>query len=183
MALEFGFRNAEKPESQDVCFTREGLEFDELARLHGVEVSAPTPGPIVDEEGALRGEHKGIEYFTLGQRRGLAVAMGEPKFVYAIEPETDTLKVGPRDFNPVSRVVLRECNWIAPDLLDRSKEFDWLMRYRSKPVKASLQIEKGEDGAVLELEAPGYFVAPGQWAVAYLGDIVVGCGKIAGGAS
>ena len=177
IAEEFGFRNAGRPDSQDVCFLGKKSDFAELARRAGLDGAVPKAGAIRDETGELRGEHPGIEYFTLGQRRGVGVGMQEPKYVYEIEPETAEVKVGPRDFKPQTRARLTQCNWLAQDLLHRDEEIEWKTRYRSKPIKASL--EHGEKNTARLLFAePQFFVTPGQWAVAYLGETVVGCGEI-----
>lgn len=177
IAEEYGFRNANRPDSQDVCFLGKKMDFAELAQIAGIDVVAPSQGALKDETGAVRGEHPGIEYFTLGQRKGVGVGMQEPKYVYEIAPESGDVKVGPRDFKPYTSAKLVGCNWTATDLFGSADSFEWKLRYRSKPLSAS--IDFGEDGtALLKFAEPQFFVTPGQWAVAYLGDVVLGCGEI-----
>ncbi len=177
IADDFGFRNANRPDSQDVCFLGKKQSFGDLAKLAGIASQEPIPGAILDESGEVRGTHPGIEYFTLGQRRGVGVGMQEPKYVYDISPETGDVKVGPRDFKPYTWAKISAVNWTAPDLLNRQAEFEWKLRYRSKPLRACLNFAGG-NCAMLKFEEPQFFVTPGQWAVAYLGDVVAGCGEI-----
>jgi len=197
LAAEIGFRNAARPESQDVCFLQKGASFAEIAQRNGIQLPKSKPGSILDETGRVRGRHCGIENFTIGQRKGFGVGMGERKFVYEIDTATAAVKVGPRNYRPITAMELGSLNWTAPDLLERADEFEWQLRYRAKPVRAALDLTSSgrtaprgasEDvkfvpsysrrEAVLEFKEPQYLLAPGQWAVAYLGDIVVGCGEI-----
>jgi len=181
IAAEIGFRNAERQESQDICFVSKDTDFARLIEIYELNVAHPLPGPIIDESGRVRGEHRGIEYFTLGQRRGFGVGMEEKKFVYAIDADLNSILVGPRYHFPVHHAELADCNWLARDLLLQSDEFEWRLRYRSEPIAAALKMQENGAAAsktVLTFAEPMYFVTPGQWAVAYLGDTVVGCGEI-----
>ena len=94
IAAGLGLRTAHKPESQDICFVGSG-DYRDFIRSQVPEVEQP--GPIVDEEGSVVGEHRGIVDVTIGQRRGLNVAVGEPRYVTDIHPESNTVVIGRRD--------------------------------------------------------------------------------------
>ena len=191
IAREFGFANAARAESQDICFTGSRPDFGKLRTDFGLPDAESRAGEIVDESGAVRGRHDGIERFTIGQRRGMKVGMQESKYVYKIDAQTGAVHVGGRNELPIVGALLRKCNWLAPDLLDRSDEFEWMLRYRSKPVRARLELYESVNAkgvsddaefsadSLLRFTDPQYFVTPGQLAVAYLDDTVVGCGEIA----
>ncbi|HYZ76372.1 MAG TPA: tRNA 2-thiouridine(34) synthase MnmA [Gaiellaceae bacterium] len=157
---------AERTESQEACFLAGGDYRDFLAR-HGVGAA---PGPIVDAEGAELGEHEGFWRFTPGQRRGLGIAAPEPLYALRTEPRTNTVVVGPRD-----SLARREVS-VRGRLYAPVARADAKLRYRSPAVPAA--VEPTRSGFVLRLDEPAYGVAPGQAAVLYDGDVVVGSGLI-----
>ena len=131
---------------------------------------AGEPGPIVDLEGREIGRHRGIAGFTIGQRRGIEIGgTPEPLYVVRIEAEAGRLVVGPKAALAVRAARLEEMNWLG------APEGDLIVKVRSlaKPVPARI------DGDLLRFEAPEYGVAPGQAAVLYAGDRVLGGGWIA----
>jgi tRNA-uridine 2-sulfurtransferase len=162
-----GLAVAERAESQEACFLAGGDYRDFLAR-HGVGSAA---GAIVAEDGAKLGEHKGFWRFTPGQRRGLGVPAPEPLYALRTEPRTNTVVVGPRE-SLARRTVSVRGRLHAPVARADAK-----LRYRS-PAIASV-VEPTSSGFVLHLDEPAYGVAPGQAAVLYDGDVVVGAGLIA----
>ena len=161
-----GLAVAERAESQEACFLAGGDYRDFLAR-HGVGAAT---GPIVGEDGAKLGEHEGFWRFTPGQRRGLGVAAPEPLYALRTEPRTNTVVVGPRAALACTEVSARGRLYV-PMARAEAK-----LRYRSPAVQAA--VEPRRSGFRLRLDDPAYGVAPGQAAVLYDGDVVVGSGLI-----
>jgi len=162
-----GLAVASRAESQEACFLAGGDYRDFLAR-HGL---APSAGSVVGEDGAELGRHEGFWRFTPGQRRGIGVAAPEPLYALRTEPRTNTVVVGPRESLGRRSVSVRG-RLFAPVARADAK-----LRYRSPAVPAT--IEPTSSGFRLELDEPAYGVAPGQAAVLYDGDVVVGSGLIA----
>lgn len=165
LAAELGLKVAEKPDSQDICFVPGGKYQAVVEKLRP---GAIEPGEIVHVDGRVMGRHDGVINFTVGQRRGLGVATGEPLFVVKLDAANKRVIVGPREALGVSRIVLKEVNWIG-DPVAREDELDGreiLVRVRSTrpPVPARLSV--GAGWSVL-LDAPEEGVAPGQAAVFY----------------
>ena len=171
LALEADFPNAEKPDSQDICFIPFG---DYKAFLE--ERVATAGGDIVDQDGMVLGQHKGIEFFTVGQRRGLGVTGAEPLYVLRVEPETGRVVVGPekalyRDSFTVSRV-----NYVAGQAPTEPTPVKVKIRYKFEEAPAVLYPQTA--GATVRFEKPQRAITPGQAAVFYLGDTVLGGGFI-----
>jgi tRNA-specific 2-thiouridylase len=170
-----GLRVAAKPDSQDICFVPDG---DYAAIVHGLRPAAGEPGEIVHAAtGAVLGEHRGIIHFTVGQRRGLEIGgQAEPLYVIGIDAPTRQVLVGPRRMLAVGAALLEECNRIGPipDAPLTAK-----VRSLARPVAVTLDgpLECGGTTRIRFLE-PEYGVAPGQAAVLYAGDRVVGGGWI-----
>ena len=165
LANELGLRVAEKPDSQDICFVPNGKYQDIVQKLRP---GAIEPGQIVHVDGRVMGEHNGIINFTVGQRRGLGIATGEPLFVVKLDAASKRVIVGPREELGVTRIALKEVNWIGEGATwrDGLDGRGILVRVRSTrpPVPAKLHI--GAGWRVL-LDAPEQGVAPGQAAVFY----------------
>ena len=167
IAQEVGLGVAAKPDSQDICFVPNG---DYASVVRKIRPEAETGGEIVDQEGAVLGRHKGLIHYTVGQRRGLEIGgLAEPLYVIRLEPEFQRVVVGPRSALAVSRARLTEPNW-----LEAADGRPVLAKVRSlaRPVPARL------DGEWLSFDTPEYGVAPGQAAVLYDGDKVLGGGWI-----
>jgi tRNA-specific 2-thiouridylase len=172
-AGDLGLRTAGKPDSQDLCFVGRGdyrdflaAEFPESAR----------PGPIVDRDGAVVGEHGGTAGFTIGQRRGLGVAAGEPRYVVDIDPAEATVVIGRREDLLVSGCELAGVSFVAGRPPEESR-IEAKVRYRSRSVPALL-VNVADERWRLEFSDPQPGVAPGQAGVFYRGDEVVGGGTI-----
>jgi tRNA-specific 2-thiouridylase len=161
-----GLAVASRAESQEACFLAGGDYRDFLAR-HGLEAA---PGSIRGEDGEELGRHEGFWRFTPGQRRGLGVAAAEPLYALRTEPGTNTVVVGPRESLARRDVDVRGRLYIPVDRAEAK------LRYRSPAVAAS--VEETASGFRLQLDEPAYGVAPGQAAVLYDGDAVVGAGTI-----
>jgi tRNA-specific 2-thiouridylase len=173
-ALELA--TAEKPESQEICFVPTGDYRDLLQRKLPRAHPALRPGPIVRMDGTVVGEHEGYAGFTVGQRRGLGGGFPEPLFVLEVRPASREVVVGTREELHRDRVVVGELNWLteAPGEGDRVRV---QMRYRAPAVPA---VVLSADGTlVLDLEEGYPAVTPGQSAVVFHGDRVLGGGRIA----
>jgi tRNA-uridine 2-sulfurtransferase len=159
---------ADRPESQEVCFVGGGDHRDLVERRGG----AGRPGEIVDEAGAVLGAHGGVHRFTTGQRRGVGVSAGAPLYVLSTDPVSGRVVVGPRE-----RLARREVRVSPARLYADVTRVQAKLRYRSPAVWATVHPQA--DGFRLELDQPVYGIAPGQEAVLYDGDSVVGAGRIA----
>ena len=168
---------ADKPDSQDICFVPQDSYAEIVIRLRP---EAGEPGEIVDTAGRVVGSHDGIAHFTIGQRKGLGIAAPEPLYVLRIDPETRRVVVGPKSALAETRVSLAELNWLRPPLSRSGDGFSVMAKLRSaqQPLSARLYAEPQADDAELLLDEPAGAVAPGQAAVLYQGDRVLGGGWI-----
>jgi tRNA-specific 2-thiouridylase len=165
LAAEFGLSVADKPDSQDICFVPSGKYADVVAKLRP---GAIEPGEIVHLDGRVMGKHEGVIHFTVGQRRGLGVAAGEPLFVVKVDAEQRRVIVGPREALGVTCFALKEVNWIGEQVAseDDLHDREVLVRVRSTrpPVPGRLDTRAGW---FVHLDEPETGVAPGQAAVFY----------------
>jgi len=167
IAHELGLGVAAKPDSQDICFVPDG---DYARVVRKVRPDADDGGDIVDRDGVVLGQHKGLIHYTVGQRRGLEIGgQAEPLYVVKLDAEARRVVVGPRSALAVSSARLSEINWIGGD---RTRPMTVKVRSMAKPVPAWL------DGDWVRFESPEYGVSPGQAAVLYDGDRVLGGGWI-----
>ncbi len=168
LAAELGLCVAAKPDSQDICFVPDG----DYARLvKKLRPEAQAGGAIVDESGRKLGEHRGLIHFTVGQRKGLEIGGSpEPLYVLRLDPATRDVVVGPKRALAVRAARIEKVNWIGGD---HAGPLSVKVRSLAKPVPARF-----EHGQVIFGE-PEYGVAPGQAAVLYAGDRVLGGGWIA----
>jgi tRNA-uridine 2-sulfurtransferase len=176
LARELDLPVADKPDSQDICFVPQGSYADIVTRLRP---EAGEPGEIVDETGTVLGRHRGIAHFTVGQRKGLGVAAPEPLYVLRLEPARRRVVVGPYCALGETRVRLGEFNWLGDPLAaGAGREVTAKLRSAQAPVPATLRAgaERGE--AELVLAGPAGAIAPGQAAVLYDGERVLGGGWI-----
>jgi len=174
IAGELGLRVADKRDSQEICFVTSGKHVEFVRAQRGEQ--ADVAGDIVTTGGRVVGRHPGIEGFTIGQRKGLRVAMGEPFFVIRIEPETRRVVIGTK--NELARVDLTadDCNWLV-DPPTGSFRCHAKIRYNAEAAAATAEILP--DGRLkVEFDEPRFGVAPGQAAVCYDGDRVLGGGWI-----
>jgi tRNA-specific 2-thiouridylase len=167
LAAALGLAAAEKPDSQDICFVPEGRYTTVVDRLRPQGALA---GEIVHLDGRVLGRHDGVTRYTVGQRRGLNVAVGEPLFVVRLDPERRQVIVGPREALLMRCLVLKEINWLGDDAsLEAAAAAGAavLARVRStrEPAAGRLALLDGSPGVVFE--APEEGVAPGQACVLY----------------
>lgn len=163
VAAGMGMRTAHKPESMDICFVG---QRDYRGFLRDVAPEVFEPGSVVDSEGHQIGSHDGIADFTIGQRRGLGVAVGEPRFVIRIEAGSSTVVVGPREQLAIDQVGLELITWTSGAGFDGPVMAQY--RAHGDPVPAWLS-----DG-YLKFEQPQEAVAPGQTVAFYDEDVVLG---------
>jgi tRNA-specific 2-thiouridylase len=174
LATKIGLPSAQTEESQDICFVPEG-EYSMLVRERkGSEVR---PGEIVDGSGKVVGRHDGIVNFTVGQRRGVGVAMGEPVYVVDIDPRTNRVTVGPGADLLVSDFAVESVNWVGIAPPRQPMHCDVQVRYRSKPFPARVSVA-GRFGVHVTCDEPQRAVTPGQAAVLYRDDLLLGGGWI-----
>jgi tRNA-specific 2-thiouridylase len=169
IATARGLPVANKPDSEDLCFT---------AGDHAgfVERRAPArirPGPIVDDAGRVVGQHDGVHRFTVGQRKGLGIALGKPAFVASIDADTATVRLGSVDDVSARGALLRQVAW-----LDEPSERRVTARIRYRHEGTPAVVVPREGGAEVRFETPARAVTPGQVCVFYDGDRVVGGGTI-----
>jgi tRNA-specific 2-thiouridylase len=175
LAEAAGLRNAAKPDSQDICFVPDG---DYAKVVRAVRPEGEAPGDIVHAEtGAVLGSHRGVIHYTVGQRRGLEIGgQPEPLYVTGIEADTREVRVGPRRLLATAAARVVETNRIGP--LPHGA-LTAKVRSLAKPVPITLEGALGEGAAVtIRFAEPEYGVAPGQAAVIYAGERVVGGGWI-----
>ena len=171
MASEANFPNADKPDSQDICFIPMGDYRKFLA-----ETIIPQSGPILDSQGAVLGQHSGIEFFTVGQRRRLGVAGSKPLYVTRIDPEDNTVVVGSEEELYSNEVMVSNVNYTLGYPPEAPEEVTVKLRYKA-PYTEAILYPRGEE-AMLRFIQPQRAVTPGQAAVFYRGEEVLGGGRI-----
>lgn len=173
IAEKNGFINANKPDSQDICFVPDGDYASVIEKYTG---RICMPGNFVDTEGNIMGQHKGIIHYTLGQRKGLGIAAGKPVYVCEIRPQTREVVLGnPEDL--MSRdVYVSDFNWISGNAPGGRIRCTAKVRYRQSEQPAVLSVEG--DIVHIVFDQPQRAITPGQAAVVYDGDVVLGGGTI-----
>ncbi|GBD11324.1 tRNA-specific 2-thiouridylase MnmA [bacterium HR23] len=173
MAEQAGLPVARKPDSQEICFVLSG-DYRAFLRQQG----GGRPGEVVDLQGKVLGRHNGVEFFTVGQRRGLGVANHQPMYVVAIDAPTARVIVGPEEALYQDGLVAEGVNWVegAPD---GPAQVQVKVRYRAPAVDATV-VPTGPHTAYVRFHQPQRAITPGQAVVFYEGDRVLGGGFIAG---
>ena len=169
IAEEMGLAVAAKADSQDICFVPQGKYSDIIAKL---KPAAATPGDIVHLDGRVLGRHEGILHYTIGQRRGIGVAAGEPLYVVHLDPERARVIVGSREALETHKIVLRDVNWLGDGALSQvpAEGLDVFAKVRSTrpPRTALLRVENGQVSVELADGESG--IARGQACVLYTDD-------------
>ncbi|WP_322510982.1 tRNA 2-thiouridine(34) synthase MnmA [Chloroflexus sp.] len=175
LAAARGLPSADREESQDICFVPDG-DYRNLLRLEAPE--SLTPGPIVDLEGREIGRHQGLPLYTIGQRRGLGLGGGEPRYVVAIDPARNALIVGPAAALNRERFIVTDVRWVDDQPPAEPLTCEVQVRAHAEPLPARVSAQP--DGRwLVELARPQRAVSPGQAAVFYDGLRVLGGGWIA----
>jgi tRNA-specific 2-thiouridylase len=173
VARELGLDVAEKRDSQEICFVPEG---DHAAFIRAKRGPSASAGEIVTSDGRVVGRHDGLERFTVGQRKGLGVALGEPRFVVRLESETHRVVLGTKEELARHDLTAARTNWlVAPP--DRPRTCTVKIRYNAAPIPAVVTALPGSRLRVV-FDQPQYAVAPGQAVVCYDGQQVLGGGWI-----
>ncbi len=177
MAAGLGLDVAAKKDSQEICFVTRG-RYDEFVRRRRAAGGdgEDTSGEFVLADGAVVGRHDGIEGFTVGQRKGLGVAFGEPKFVLRIEPESRRVVLGDRNELDRDELTAAACNWLI-DPADVPSRCEVQIRYNAPAAAASVELD-GADRLHVRFDEPQFGVAPGQAAACYDGERLLGGGWI-----
>lgn len=174
LAEGLGFVNAEKHDSQDICFVPDGDYAAFMERTTGKTYPA---GAFLDQNGQTVGRHRGAVRYTLGQRKGLGLAMNAPVYVCGKDMAANTVTVGPESVLYSRFVQVEDMNWISVPTLENPMRVQAKLRYRQREQWATAC--PAENGAViLEFDEPQRAVTPGQSAVLYDGEFVVGGGVI-----
>jgi tRNA-uridine 2-sulfurtransferase len=179
IATELGLLVADKPDSQDICFVPDGKYADLIQRLRP---DAAEGGDIVHLDGRVLGRHDGIIHFTIGQRRGLGVAEGEPLYVVKVDAAQKRVIVGPREALRQTDIFVKDLNWLGDAPL-RGEAQACYARIRSTRPPVEATVRRGDDGVVVSIPTGEFGVSPGQACVLYAqpgpGQKVLGGGFIA----
>ena len=175
LAADFDLEARKSKESQELCFVTEGTHGDWID-LRSFET--PGSGDIVDESGKVLGRHRGVHHYTIGQRKGLGIALGFPVFVIAIDAELNRIVVGERERSLGTVVTLRDMHWAQGKAPAETQSWCQI-RYNHRG--APCRITVGTEGSVtVTFDEPQFAITPGQLGVLYDGDCVVGAGWIVG---
>ncbi|HKA14438.1 MAG TPA: tRNA 2-thiouridine(34) synthase MnmA [Myxococcota bacterium] len=178
-ARSLGLATAEKPESQEICFVPDG---DYAGAVERAQPGAlPGEGEIIDAAGRVLGRHRGIHRYTVGQRRGLGIASERRLYVTAIDAERNRVVVGGERELEAPAARIERVSWIAGVAPPPGTRAEVRIRHQHAPAPARL--EPGAEATVVRFDAPVSAIAPGQAAVFYRGDVVLGGGWIAGAAA
>lgn len=169
-----GFGNARKRDSQDICFAPDGDYAAAIGRLTGEK---SVPGAFVSTDGRVLGEHKGIIHYTVGQRRGLGISHGERLYVCRIDPERNEVVLGEEKDLYRSEAAVSDVNWISGETPREPVRCAVKIRYRAREQAATVYPEENGRGRIV-FDAPQCAVTPGQAAVFYDGNTVLGGGTI-----
>ena len=170
LARKYDLNTAEKPESQDICFVPSTGYKKFIEDRLGTEVMVP--GPFVDETGKVVGEHKGLAYYTVGQRDKLGIALGHPVYVYKIDRASNSVHVGNLARSYSAGLIAAQVNWVSMEIPKETIEVTARIRYNSPEVKAYLTAKDAQT-VRLEFAEPQKSVTPGQSVVFYHNDVVL----------
>jgi tRNA-specific 2-thiouridylase len=179
MAEDFGLPVFDKPDSQEICFVPDN-DYAGLVERRRPDLAAP--GPILTREGRELGQHPGHHHYTIGQRRGIGVAADRPLYVLERDPSANAVVVGPRESLAAAGLIAAETNWLLTDaeiadLAKTPRRAEIQIRAHASPITATIEIDD-HDRLVARFDQPVDAVAPGQAAVCYENDRVLGGGWI-----
>lgn len=174
IAEKIGLEVFRKKDSQEICFIPDNNHGGFLEKFSGREV---VPGNFVDKDGNILGKHKGIVYYTIGQRKGLGIALGKPVFVIDIRPETNEVVIGDECEIFKRTLIAKRINLIPFDKVEGELEVEAKVRYSARPAKAKLT-QLDEDHIKLVFDEPQRAITKGQSVVVYQGNLVVGGGIV-----
>jgi tRNA-specific 2-thiouridylase len=174
IARELSLRTADKPDSYEICFVSDGDAGGFVETVLG----GTAPGEIVDVDGAVVGEHQGLPHYTIGQRRGLGLATHEKRYVLEVDAPRNRVVVGPGELLGRRGLIADRVSWVAGEAPSRAPfEAEVRLRYRGDDVPCAVE-PLGDTRVRIEFRSPQRAVAPGQSAVLYGGEEVLGGGRI-----
>ena len=174
LAEKSGFLNADKPDSQDICFVPDGDYAGVIERQSG---TPSVPGNFVDTQGRVLGRHKGVIHYTVCQRKGIGLSGETPLYVCRICPQSGDIVLGHGEDLYSREAEASDFNWISGTVPDSAFRCQVKIRYR-QPSQGATVIPTGEDTVRILFDEPQRAVTPGQAAVLYDGDTVLGGGSI-----
>lgn len=174
MAREMKLPSADRPESQEICFVPNN-KYAEFVKDYAPQ--AESPGPIVNKEGKTLGKHRGILYYTIGQRQGLGISAAEPLYVIAIDPWRNAIVVGNKEDTYGGELIATNLNWIAISPPEQPIRVKAKIRYRH-PEAEAIVMPLDADRVLVKFAEPQMAITPGQSVVFYFEDTVVGGGTI-----
>lgn len=172
IAEDNGFLNAHKPDSQDICFVPDGDYTKVIERFSGKQI---TTGDFVDTNGNVIGKHKGIINYTVGQRKGLGISSQNPLYVCKINPQTSDIMLGHRDDLYQNKMIVKDVNWVS-GVSENQIKCSVKIRYRGPELPCAVYLDN--DIASVIFDTPACAITPGQSAVFYNNDIILGGGII-----
>ena len=172
MAKELGLVTATSEESQEICFIPDN---DHIGFIENRCPEIVRKGKVIDNEGRVLGEHDGVHRFTIGQRRGIRIAMGEPWFVVKVDAETNTVTLGPKNQVMHKKLLVSNVNWLIEQPRSPLRTMVKI-RYNARPVDATVTPEGRQ--VCIEFDEPASAITPGQLAVFYVDTQVAGAGWI-----
>jgi tRNA-uridine 2-sulfurtransferase len=176
IARDLGLTVSEKPDSQEICFVP---DRDYAGLLRRRDPAAMTPGDLVDTTGRAVGVHEGHQHFTIGQRRGVGVALGYPIYVVDIDPVANKVTLGPREMLLRSSLIANQLNMLTDRLIPRGESIrcQAKIRYNHEPQPATAHVA-GDDELRIHFDEPQSAITPGQAVVLYDNEVVLGGGWI-----
>lgn len=174
IAAKIGLLVANKPDSQEICFVTDNNYAGFIEEYTGQKFK---PGNFVDTKGNILGRHQGIIHYTVGQRKGLGIALGHPAFVVEIRPETNEVVIGSNEEVFSDRLIANQLNAMAVEEFEDGMEVIAKIRYNHEGSKCTIR-KVSDTEIACEFDTPQRAVTPGQAVVFYQGDIVVGGGTI-----
>ncbi|MBC7185718.1 MAG: tRNA 2-thiouridine(34) synthase MnmA [Calditrichaeota bacterium] len=177
LAASWGLPTADRPESQEVCFVPEGHYGDFVNEWAGRLGKRVAPGEVVDSVGRVLGEHRGYPFYTIGQRKGVGVAVGRPVYVVDIDPAQNRLQVGTAEELLSTGLEATPVNWVSVECPEAGRVVTAKIRYKDTGFAATVEYADKER-LILRFGKPQRAVTPGQSVVLYDGDLVLGGGVI-----
>ena len=174
IAADAGLPVLDRGESQEICFL-DGRDYRDLLRERIPE--SAVPGEIIDTAGRVIGKHEGIQFYTIGQRRGLGIALGKPIYVVKIDAKANRVVVGEKRDLLRKEFTVEDVNWVSIEEPREALTADAQIRYTHQPSRASI-VPIGNGAVRVEFEQPQPAITPGQAAVFYDGDVLLGGGWI-----
>jgi tRNA-specific 2-thiouridylase len=174
LAKKYGLKNYKKAESQEICFIQDD-NYRKFLTQHIKDTVKP--GKFIDKEGKILGDHQGIPFYTIGQRKGLGVSLNKRMYVTEINFHKNVIILSDDKDLYKDKLLVKDLSFISGDKLSNSIKAEVKIRYNSKKSPANIS-PYGEDNILISFEKPQRAVTPGQSAVFYQGDVVVGGGII-----